>query len=204
MPPNRAEALRERRRREIVAAAREVFAIRGYHAASIDHVIERAGIARGTFYLYFEGKHDVFESLLEEALAELRARIKRVDLGPGAMPPHVQLRGSLVRALEYVLENPHFTRLLLGSWMNPDPEVAGTVDAFYRHVEELIARSIKHGMRLGLVRRIDASLVAAALLGTVRGITGKLLESKKKPPIERAVDEIIALVIAGIGSTGRW
>lgn len=44
------------RRQQILDAAKHVFAEAGYHGASINAIIERAEIARGTFYLYFESK----------------------------------------------------------------------------------------------------------------------------------------------------
>ena len=55
-------------------AAKRVFAEAGYHGASINAIIERAQIARGTFYLYFESKAAVFDSILDEAMRDLRAR----------------------------------------------------------------------------------------------------------------------------------
>lgn len=204
---DRAARMREQRRAAIVAAARQVFAERGYHNASINDVIERAKIARGTFYLYFEGKRAVFESLLDEALRELRARIRRIDLAPGAASPEAQLHESLVRVLGHVLENRDFTRLLLTLWLNPDVEVADTVDAFYDHVTALIAASLGHGQRLGLVRACDTSLAAAALLGSVRGIIGYLLEEGAKAApadIERVVEELIGLALRGVGVPGQW
>ena len=53
---DRAARLREDRRAQILQKAKEVFAERGYHNASISEIILRAGIARGTFYLYFRTK----------------------------------------------------------------------------------------------------------------------------------------------------
>ena len=58
--------------------ARDVFAELGYHRASINEIIKRADIARGTFYLYFESKQTVFDSILDQAMRELRARISGV------------------------------------------------------------------------------------------------------------------------------
>ena len=52
---------RTKRRAQLVACAREVFAERGYHKASIDDVIRAAGVARGTFYNYFDSKRAVFQ-----------------------------------------------------------------------------------------------------------------------------------------------
>ncbi len=49
----RANKKRELRRREILDVARGVFAEKGYHHTHVADIIEAAGIARGTFYLYF-------------------------------------------------------------------------------------------------------------------------------------------------------
>src|SRR6185503_7607063 len=84
---------KQERRRQILAAAKAVFAEAGYHGASIHAIIERAQIARGTFYLYFESKAAVFDSILDEAMRDLRGRIHRIDVEtPDAPPPQLQLR----------------------------------------------------------------------------------------------------------------
>ncbi|MCI0356492.1 MAG: TetR/AcrR family transcriptional regulator, partial [Acidobacteria bacterium] len=61
-------AVRTDRRAQILRAAKQVFSQKGFHTASVSDIIERAGIARGTFYLYFESKRDVFDKLLEDLL----------------------------------------------------------------------------------------------------------------------------------------
>jgi len=48
------------RRQQILSVAREAFAKRGYHQTTIDDIVVQAGVARGTFYLYFEDKRAVF------------------------------------------------------------------------------------------------------------------------------------------------
>ena len=58
--------LKLRRRTEIVRAAVQVFAERGYFAARMRDVAEQAGVADGTLYLYFKGKEDLLVSILEE------------------------------------------------------------------------------------------------------------------------------------------
>ena len=62
----RAEAMRESRRAHILHTALEVFATNGYHQTRVSDIIEAAGIARGTFYLYFESKSAIFLELLEQ------------------------------------------------------------------------------------------------------------------------------------------
>jgi AcrR family transcriptional regulator len=69
--PRRAPALTRPR---LVAAATELFAEHGLHAVTSAQIAQRAGLATGTFYLYFADKLELFRAIVFEALAELRAR----------------------------------------------------------------------------------------------------------------------------------
>jgi len=60
-------------RRRLLEAAEEVFAGLGYHEASIVKITERAGVALGTFYLYFDSKQAIFEALV----IDLNSRVRR-------------------------------------------------------------------------------------------------------------------------------
>lgn len=54
---------------EIVAAALEVFAEKGFAAARLDEIARRAGVSKGAVYLYFETKEDVFRAVVSQAIA---------------------------------------------------------------------------------------------------------------------------------------
>jgi AcrR family transcriptional regulator len=82
----------EATRRRLLEAAESVFADLGYHEASIVKITERAGVALGTFYLYFDSKQTIFEALvidlnrrvrhsMSEAMAEAKDRIEAERLG---------------------------------------------------------------------------------------------------------------------------
>ncbi len=62
----------EATRRKLLEAAEEVFADLGYHEASIVKITERAGIGLGTFYLYFDGKQQIFEELVVDLNRRVR------------------------------------------------------------------------------------------------------------------------------------
>ncbi len=196
--------MRAERRRQILSAAKHVFAERGYHNASISGIIAQAGIARGTFYLYFSSKRIVFDSLFDEALDELRARITRIDIGEGAEPPQLQLRGSLCRVLDYLVADRDFTTMLLSQGLATDAEVAARVKEFYDHVTALLRSSLDHGIHMGLVRPCDTELIAAALLGAVRGVIGQLLAKDGPRSAEEVVDELIAFALRGVVVSARW
>jgi AcrR family transcriptional regulator len=196
---DRAAAARAERRRQIVDAATEVFAEVGYHEASINAIIEKAEIARGTFYLYFESKAAVFDSILDNAMRELRARIRRIDVeDPGAPPPQVQLRDVLVRVLEYVVGDRTLTRILLAGGRTTETEAAQRLDAFFAEIRGIIELALHHGMAMKLVRPCNKQLVAAALLGTARGVIEALVVQGVQASVDDVVNELIALALRGV------
>jgi AcrR family transcriptional regulator len=74
------------RRNELLTAARAVFAAKGYEGATVAEIVKRAGVAQGTFYLYFPGKDALAGAFAEiaaerfaEAAAELTARSRSFD-----------------------------------------------------------------------------------------------------------------------------
>jgi AcrR family transcriptional regulator len=63
---------KEARPQELLEAALDVFAEKGFNAARVEDIAERAGVSKGTVYLYFETKEEIFRTLVRE---NLRARI---------------------------------------------------------------------------------------------------------------------------------
>lgn len=70
MPPGQPKWRRRKQARpaEIVAAALEVFAEKGFAAARLDDIAARAGVSKGALYLYFETKQDLFTAVVREAI----------------------------------------------------------------------------------------------------------------------------------------
>ena len=187
------------RRRQILEAAKAVFADSGYHGASIHAIIERAQIARGTFYLYFESKAAVFDSILDHAMTDLRGRLHRIEVGdPAAPPPQVALRDQVVSVFEYIVGDRPLAMLLLSAGHTPDAEAAERLDQFFAEVRDLLRRAFESGMEIGLVRKVDTELAAAAMLGMIRGVVEQLVTQPKAPPVEHVVDEILIIALRGV------
>src|ERR1051326_9334179 len=71
--PGRISRKRARTRTELLAAARKVFAAHGFHEASIAAITSQADVGVGTFYLHFGDKDEIFATLLEDGLRDIRA-----------------------------------------------------------------------------------------------------------------------------------
>lgn len=69
---------KEERRRQLLDAALEAFGQRGYHDTQVSSIIAKAKVARGTFYLYFEGKREIFDEIVTEISGRILHEIKPI------------------------------------------------------------------------------------------------------------------------------
>ena len=92
---------KEARRDQILEAAAEVFGAAGYHAANVADIIAKAGVARGTFYQYFESKRQLFDELLDDLLERVREAIVDVNLADPEKTVYVQLQENIERMLTF-------------------------------------------------------------------------------------------------------
>jgi AcrR family transcriptional regulator len=197
-PLDPAERAKLERRRQILTAAKTVFAEAGYHGASINAIIERAQIARGTFYLYFESKSAVFDSILDQALSDLRTRIRRIAVDdPAAPAPQVQLRDQVVATLEYIVSDRPLALLLLSAGHTPDAEAAERLDQFFAEVRDLLRRALETGMEIGMLRPCQPPLVAAALLGMIRGVIEFVVRGDAIK-VDDVVSEMLLVALRGV------
>lgn len=75
MAGKKRETNRQQRREHIVAKAREVFSGKSYKEVTVANITSEAGIAKGTFYLYFDSKEDLFLEVIRDAVLRLRRAV---------------------------------------------------------------------------------------------------------------------------------
>lgn len=134
--PARSEAQREAKRQVILDAALEVFAEKGYADTRLDEVAARAGVAKGTIYLYVSSKEELFAALIRTGISAPIERIEGVIMDRD--PPFEQvLRMLLAFLLKEVLgtRRKEIVRLLLME-AGRFPEVA---ELYHR---EVVARGM--------------------------------------------------------------
>ncbi|GHG45339.1 hypothetical protein GCM10012320_11180 [Sinomonas cellulolyticus] len=148
-----------RTRSRLVAAAEEVFASAGYHDASIVKITERAGIGLGTFYLYFAGKQEIFDEVVDD----LNARVRRaMTEAARAAPSRLEAERAGFRSFfRFTAEHPALYRIIRqAEFVSPAAQ--------RRHYERIV-RSYVQGLTAaqaaGEIRPIDPEVAAWALMG---------------------------------------
>lgn len=188
----RAAEKRERRRRTVLDTALRVFSEKGYHHTRISDIIEAAGIARGTFYLYFDSKNAIFHELLDLLLGQIRENVVGVDLSEGAAPIRDQLLVSVGRVLEAFSENTALAKFVLREAVGIDEEVDRKLESFYDHLHVWLSVSLENGQRIGLIRQLDTEYVAWCIIGSVRQFLQLVLD---RPRAELDVDHLSQVIL---------
>jgi AcrR family transcriptional regulator len=188
---------RTERRAQVLLHAKRIFARKGYHRTNVADIIARAGIARGTFYLYFQNKKDLFEELLQQVVSELQTRILRLKVGPGENNPVDQLRDNLRRVVSFVLHERELTDILLNHSIGFDRELDAKIREFYDRIAQMIQRSLDLGIEMQMVRKCDTRAVSYCILGGIKEVVGVLSRTRARDA-ETLVQEILDFGLRGV------
>jgi AcrR family transcriptional regulator len=153
----------EATRAALIAAARRLFAERGYAAVGTEELVRTAGVTRGALYHHFAGKADLFEAVFEQMEAELAQRIAAKALS--AEDPWEALQIGLEMFLDACLE-PEVQRIALLD----APSVLGW--EAWREIEAryglgLIRATLQNLMDAGILERQPLDPLAHAVLGSL-------------------------------------
>jgi len=156
----------EDRPREICSAALEVFAEKGFAAAKVDEIARRAGVSKGTLYLYFKDKEDVFRAVVRDTVAPnieaVSTAVTAADLPFAQIVPLLLQRFAEV---EQQLPIGAVAKMVIGESRN-FPELAKVWhDQVASRALAVIAESIGRAQAKGEVRPGDPRLFAFSLLG---------------------------------------
>lgn len=194
----RAEASREQRRAQILTRALEVFAANGYHRTSITDVVKAAGVARGTFYLYFDSKEAIFHELLDDLLGTLRGSVGGMDLSPDAAPMREQLHGIVVRILQTAQSNQALTRIIFREAVGVDEAVDARLKTFNDELHAWLVRALQLGEHLGWVRASNPEIVATCVIGTMRQVIQRYIVDGEAFDVDEVADSVVRFNLDGL------
>ncbi len=128
----------EDRRAELLDAATEVFARRGYHAAAIDEIAQAAGISKALIYEHFPSKKDLHASLLERHVQEIVDALS--ESAAPTDPGNLRLRAGVAAFFEWAETHPEAFRLMFRDVL--EAEVAESIARLQRQATAAIAALI--------------------------------------------------------------
>jgi AcrR family transcriptional regulator len=189
-----------KRQSEIMAIALKLFAEKGYTATSIDDIINTAGIARGTFYIHFTGKNDVFGMIVESYLTQMYAIVEKLDISMNKPTEEIkQFYRDAIRIFTAMPFVKHFLKVMLMEVMGTEREILEKVNAFYTKSIQVSAQYIAQAQRDGtVIQSLDPVALSTCIVGAVKEIMLQWIISDATMDLNRAVETAIGLFFRGM------
>jgi AcrR family transcriptional regulator len=152
----------DNKRRQILAAAADMFANQQYHKVRLDDVATAAGVGKGTLYVYFESKEDLYFTIIYESLASLTTRL-REQLSTDHSGAMHRIRTVVDALVDHAFQHPQFFELVKTIGI-----VSSKWDSYREEMFNMIEQTIREGISSGELREMNPSLYARFIPGLVR------------------------------------
>jgi len=186
----------------ILLAALEVVAEKGCHEASIDEIAERAGIAKGTIYLYFRSKDRLLAALFRRGIEKMGATIKeKVESEPH---PVAQVKALIREHATETYRHIGFVKVLMSqSDLVAFPrESRDELLAAYRDYFAFVKSVLQRGQAVGAFASFDAAIMARAIGGSINHAIFAVEDPTESPDLDTIIETLTKLILSGVVKSG--
>jgi AcrR family transcriptional regulator len=195
----------EKRRAQIVAAATDLFADRGFHRTTVKDIAKKAGISPGLVYLYVREKEDVLLLVLLEVFrAQAEDLPQALDGVEDPMLRVVAVIEALVRAVD---RNRAAVVLTQRSTATLTPDRRLLVREREREIADLVAGVLVEAMKARLVRAVDVDVATHQIVTIAQGWALRSWHFKGRIDLDAWLAATLDILIAGIATPAgleRW
>jgi len=185
------------RRRQLLDVAVTAFAVRGFHATSMNDVADAAGVTKPVLYQHFSSKRHLYLEALTEVGTRLRQTIEKATADAPA--PREQVVEGLLAYFRFVAEDQDAFSLLFGGGTRRDEEFARAAGA----VESAIATSIASLITVSSLRDDERELLAHAIVGLAESTSRHWIAQGMTVPTEQLAAKVAQLAWAGLRGLGQ-
>lgn len=196
MPRIAAEKM-EARRESIVLAARSIFVVKGYAAATVTDIAQAAGISDGLLYRYFGGKRELLMEVLEVFYTDIIAGTERAI---GEEPTFQRKLEVLVRRhLQAFADDPDLCRLFISEVRTLDDYVGSTTQELNRRYTHILTDLIAWGQERGFIAPdTDPRLARDFLFGGIEHLAWREIASGRTIDVAHRTAQVVRLLMAGL------
>jgi len=189
----RPKGARGRRTRQLLLnAAEAAFGRRGYFETSVTAITRRAGVAQGTFYVYFPSKRAIFTELVRERSRDVRQTIQ--ESIQGTTDRRQAERLGFEAFFHYIGRHRSMYRIVRqAEFVDP-----GLFRWYYRRFAEGYVRGLRDGMRRGEVRALNPEVLAYCLMGMGDFLGMRWILWEKTGPRPAMLDTMMDFMLRGL------
>ena len=180
----------EDRKTQILDAARAVFDEKGVENATISDVVRRAGVAQGTFYLYFASKRDAVIELARRPMEEIAARVSAAAVASASFEE--MLRAMLKIAFEFERPNMDLCRMI--SQVNSSSKASWHSTPMMVRMHEQMVGIYTQAMAAGEMIQMDPEMAAVMFHMILSGALAEASASND-PAYSRQAEEATMTIL---------
>lgn len=196
------DANRKVRTSQLASAALDLMLARGIEAVTIDQIVSRAGVAKGSFYRYFRDKEDLVRALIDPLERPLREAFERCKRTLESCPNDESLAGAygmLAEALaKLIFDHAPIVRLYLQERRAPKEGARRPIAALARFVDRGAFELAVFASQRGLTRRVDSRVSAAIVVGAAEHLAAMALAGDETLRDPSVAMEFIAIILDGV------
>lgn len=187
---------KEQLREEIISSARDLFTANGLDATSVDEIVAKTGIAKGTFYLYFKTKAEIAQIIIDETISDFEKSLQ--DAAKCNSDDACDELKSLINAHINFFSN----RSIIHLFPTNNTSISNTgllTELLHKYTAVCIKmydKTLRKGMLQGIFREVDARLFAGMIKGMVEEILRENADFKLNA--EELLSSCIGLIENGI------
>jgi AcrR family transcriptional regulator len=200
---------RDRTRTQILAAARDEFAERGFDGARVDAIAERAGSNKRMLYYYFDNKEALFLAVMEDTYRSIREAERELKLLE--MPPIEAIKALMTFTWNYYIEHPEFLSILntenlyRGTHLKRSGQLHSLNSKVIETLQEILVRGRSEGVFRGGVDPLQLYISIAALSYfylsnnyTLSAVFGRALDTPRArvERLQHMIDMVLGYLVA--------
>lgn len=179
---NRRKLRQKNHAAQILEAGEKLFAKKGFYPTTMEEVARAAGLAKGTIYLHFNDKRDLFFSIIEKKLDILLEKIEK-EMRKDEFPSQ-RIKLAIGIHLRFLEENRDFFKIMqtLPESLKQEMErkLKGRVIEKQSRYVEILDQLIRKGIRNQEIKPLDSRKLAVILVGMMHSLTIYWISRKEK------------------------
>lgn len=195
----------QKRKNQIIDAAKEMFIERGYQSTHIGEICDNLDIARGTVYQYFGNKREIVYSILESLEEKIEDIFDSDDLvefiksDPTGDEISQFIRKKFSNCVSAVIEEPIVIMLMYKEIIGLDEDVTERTERFVDNVIKIIAKDLAELSKKGIYRRdIDPLLTSLLIFGSVQLLIHEYRRKGKDILDNNVVQSVVDMIMKGM------
>jgi AcrR family transcriptional regulator len=191
------------RKTQILDGATKLFARNGYYETHVEDILREVKIGKGTFYLYFKNKEELFISILERFLDEWEKVVLVGTTDPEPRDLQTYFREEIARSLLFFKQNEYLCNIYLRIAPGISEFSKQYIEKFEQRMLNYVSDELQKGVQAGFFRKdlhveITANIIAGAHLRLAYYYFILKKRRRDKPSVDQISDELFKMISKGL------